>query len=120
MKKLTLIMTAGCLLTSGCATVGAGYRPLVDLRGGDAAKFEADLSECQAYARGQAGAQAMAVAGAVVFGLVGAVLATRGHKTDVAEKLAIVGAAHGAADGIGSQHDVIRRCLSGRGYSVLN
>lgn len=105
---------------SACASVGANFAPMVDMRDKSQEQYQSDLEHCQEYAQYQAGPGAMAVVGAVVFGLAGAVLAFRGHKNEIADKLAIVGAAKGAADGVAGQQDVIRRCMSARGYAVLN
>lgn len=117
--RACVCIAAACYLTA-CANTGANFAPMVDLRDRSQAQYEADLGQCQEYAREQAGPGTMAVVGAVIFGLAGAVLATRGHKSDIADKLAIIGAAKGAADGAGSQQDVVRRCMAGRGYNVLN
>ncbi len=119
-KPLCILLSLSML--SGCASMGmgSGYVPMVDMQGRSQEQFDSDLRDCQGMAASQQRTAALAVAGAVIFGVVGAVLATRGFKTDAAEKLAIVGAGTGAADGIGRQQDIVRRCLAGRGYSVLN
>ncbi|MDP2369195.1 hypothetical protein [Rhodoferax sp.] len=73
-------------LLGGCATrpTGEHYRPIVDLRGADATRYESDLSECQAYARQVAGAAEQAAAGALagaVFGTLLAAVATAATST---------------------------------------
>jgi len=120
MMRLICIAVSTCL--AGCATLGIGakYIPLVDMQGRDPIAFEADLATCQSFAASQERAAAFAVIGAVTFGVVGALLTARGYRNEVAPKLAAVGAAAGAADGIGTQQEIIKRCLAGRGYSVLN
>lgn len=113
------------LLTAGCAhnATGDNYRPIVDLRGVDPSRFEADLIECQAYARQVAGAAEQAVAGAVAGALFGALLAAAaggGYNRDQHAKVgAVIGMASGAAEGEKDQRSIITRCLGGRGYNVL-
>lgn len=108
-------------LLSGCAaTGGAQYRPLIDSANVDAVRYEGDLYDCQAYARQVSGAQERAVVGALFGALLGAAV---GHGTGYGNRLAALGALSGAAQGgvqgNESQQAVITRCLSGRGYSVL-
>jgi len=107
----------------GCA--GANVRPLVDMKGVNDAAYEKDLQECQAYAKEQSGmgetAAKGAGAGAIVGGLLG--LVTGGNTTGIVQAAgagAVIGAAGGAFTGNQSQEAVVKRCLSGRGYKVLN
>lgn len=116
--------TAAIALLAGCATApgGANYAPMVDTgqRIGD---YNADLAGCQQYAQRAAGAgegaAAGAVGGAIVMGVLSAILGGGGHGRWAAVG-ALSGAASGAAAGETNQRDVIRRCMAGRGYSVLN
>ena len=120
MKTLAIVLS---LVIAGCATSGANYRPLIDSKGINGARYESDLSECQQYATRVSGAAENAAAGAVVGGLFGALIASvagkgydRGATTRVG---AVTGAASGAASGEQDQRNVIRNCLAGRGYRVL-
>jgi hypothetical protein len=123
MSRLLVLSSIVVVITVGCA--GANVRPLVDMKGVNEAAYEKDLSECQAYAQQQSGmgetAAKGAGAGAVVGGLLG--LVTGGNKTGIAQAAgagAVVGAAGGAFTGNQAQEAVVKRCLSGRGYKVLN
>ena len=115
---------AAIALLAGCATApgGANYRPMVDT-GTRIGVYEQDLAECQQYAQRAAGAGdgavAGAVGGAIVMGVLSAILGGGGHGRWAAVG-ALSGAASGAAAGETNQRDVIRRCMAGRGYSVLN
>ncbi len=55
-RGIALVLTVTAL--AGCATnqMGANYRPIIDTRGVDFNRFEADLRECQQYANQTAGA----------------------------------------------------------------
>lgn len=101
----------------------AQYRPIVDMRGVDRARYESDLQECQQYAA-QIDPAAHAAGGAILVGVLGALLgAAAGSRYDagaMARVGAVSGAAGGAAHGAQTQIDIVRRCMSNRGYSVLN
>lgn len=102
----------------GCAT----YRPIVDTHGQDMSRYEQDLSECQAYA-GQLSPGNTAAAGAIAGALLGvAVSAIFGgsYMGEAAALGALQGGVTGGASGAGSQVDIVRRCMAGRNYKVLN
>lgn len=109
---------------SGCATTtGANYRPIVDNKGVDMNRYESDLRECQSYATQTASAAESAAAGAVAGALLGAVLASaagsRYSRTSTARVGAVSGAVGAGVEGEKNQRNIINRCLSGRGYKVL-
>lgn len=115
-----LVATA---LLAGCAAIDTrpkGDYSLIDPRGVNKARFEADFEECALLAR-QDSISARAIAGAVVLGVIGAMAASgtgiRGR--DSAAAFGAAGAAAGAADARQEQGQVLRRCLTGRGYTVI-
>lgn len=123
MNKLLALSSLVVAVTVGCA--GANVRPLVDMKGVNEATYENDLKDCQNYAQQQSGmgetAAKGAGAGAVVGGLLG--LVTGGNGSGIAQAAgagAVIGAAGGAFSGNQAQEAVVKRCLSGRGYRVLN
>jgi hypothetical protein len=110
---------------AGCADT---YRPIVDRQGVDQAAYERDLDECREYARRIDPANS-AAKGAVLGGAFGAALgAVFGALTGNIGRGAAIGAATGATGGLlrggvrggARQKRVIRRCLTGRGYRVLD
>jgi outer membrane lipoprotein SlyB len=115
MKKLIIL---SALVLSACATSGVSYRPIVDTRGVDTARYQVDLNECQQYAHNVNATDSAAV-GAVATALLGAFLAPRGYRSEAAGKAAVLGGIGGAAQGVQTQEQIIKRCLAGRGYSVL-
>ena len=123
MNKLFALCSMVVIVAVGCA--GADVRPIVDMKGVNQTAYEKDLQECQAYAKDQSGmgetAAKGAGAGAVVGGLLG--LVTGGNKTGIVQAAgagAVIGGAGGAFTGNQAQEAVVKRCLSGRGYKVLN
>jgi len=123
MNKLLALCSLVVIAAVGCA--GADVRPIVDMKGVNEAAYEKDLRECQDYAKEQSGMGSTAAkgagAGAVVGGLLG--LVTGGNASGIAQAAgagAVIGTAGGAFTGNQAQEAVVKRCLSGRGYKVLN
>lgn len=119
------ICIAVSIVLAGCATgqTGENYRPIVDTKGRDAAQYENDLRECQAYAAQAAGAAQQAAAGAAAGAIFGALLTAAAGNNYSRNRSAMVGGllggAGGAAQGETDQRNIIRTCLNNRGYSVL-
>jgi outer membrane lipoprotein SlyB len=118
-KNLSAIVAI--LSLTACA--GANYRPMIDTRNVDMNKYEADLRDCQQYAQGAADAGTGAAVGAGVGAVLGFALAAisgsrydRGASAGVG---ALTGGVAGGAQAERGQHNVVKRCISGRGYSVL-
>lgn len=114
-KLITVCLVAG--LTTGCATHGANYAPLVDSKGVSQAALASDLAECQQYATQRADA----ATGAVIGALFGAVLmASLGGNRYDRRAGAILGGLGAAGAANETQETITKRCLAGRGYNVLN
>jgi outer membrane lipoprotein SlyB len=113
------------LLFSGCSTIEdlTGSNPIIDRQGVNLAHYDQNLIECQQYANEVEIARKAgtgAIGGAVIGGVFGAVLGN----SNTAKRGAGVGVVGGAAKGVGQglheREAVIKRCLTGRGYRVLN
>lgn len=116
--KISLTM-AVALSVVGCAS----YRPMVMPESvGDPYVYEQDLSMCQDYAQ-RISPGGAAVAGAVFGGLLGAAFGALIGNDEFMRDSMRWGAAQGAVNGAGSaanvQINVIRRCMSERGYAVI-
>lgn len=121
MKTIAMLLI---ITLSGCASMGSNYVPVVDLRGQSDYKYRSDLQECQSFARQRTGAAGGAVAGAaagaVIGGLFSALLTPRGYRNRAVAPVIAAGAIGGGIHANETQEDIIKRCLHGRGYSVLN
>ena len=122
---LARIALAGAALTlaAGCAQSKPLGSPIVDMKGINRAAYEADLAECRSYAAEvQAGKRAVAgaAAGAVLGGLIGAAVDDSDAAKRSAGAGAVVGGAKGGAHGLRERSMVVKNCLRGRGYRVLN
>lgn len=115
------------LFSTGCANGYGGYgapkQIIIDTQGLDMSDYHQDLADCENYARQidvRAETTEAVVEGAVVGGVIGAVLGN--HET--AERSAGAGAVLGGVKGNKraryEQERIVRRCLNGRGYKVLN
>ncbi len=114
-------------LLAGCATGQSPYvgsrDVIVDTQGVDHYTYQRDLADCRAYADqvGVAGRTATgAVGGAVVGGLLGAAAGNSTTAQRAAGVGAVAGGAGGVASGYSERQRVVRNCMSGRGYRVLN
>ena len=123
MKTSILAVSLITIFVCSCSSARRANQPIIDTKGVDMAMYEVDLSECRAYAdEVQVGRRAAtgAVAGAVVGGVIGAAVGN----SDTAQRGAGVGAASGTLSGVGrgiqERQQVVRNCLAGRGYRVLN
>ncbi len=107
-------------LLAGCAS---SKRVVVDPQGVDQAQYQRDLSECEQVA-GQVStgrdATEGAVGGALVGGILGAIFGNSSTAGRMAGGGAVVGAAGKAGDAEREKGQVIRNCMRGRGYRVLN
>jgi hypothetical protein len=121
--NILTFFTLSILVLTGCA--GANVRPIVDLKGKDQATYENDLQQCQSYATQQSGAAttgAMAAAGGAVLGAALGLVAG-GNRTGIAQTAGVggvIGGAGGMFEGNKAQENVVKQCLRGRGYNVLN
>ncbi len=134
MKRMVATGAAACLILAGCAPL---HKPDVDLRGGDQAKYAADLAQCRDEARETPVAEetpAPIFAGALLLGLIGAAIGAANMPYDggtgAARGAAIFGALGAALGGLfvaskqavaaAIRTGVIDNCLRSRGYTVCS
>ncbi len=85
---------------------------MVDKQGIDEAQYQQDLTDCRAV-DGSAG-------GAVISGILGAIFGNSGTAGRMAGGGAVIGAAGKAGDAEQEKSQVVKNCVRGRGYRVLN
>ena len=120
-----LIILLCAIVTSACTsskTIGQ-VKPIVDMKGVNQEDYKIDLSQCQAYAdEVEVGKQI--VVGAASGTIIGAAAGAAARNSEAAKRTAGVGAVVGTAKGtkhaIKQSNQVLKRCLRGRGYRVLN
>jgi uncharacterized protein YcfJ len=121
-KSISLLVLVAL---TGCSNTGSNFSPIIDKQGIDEIKYQRDLTECQslsteAQGAGKDGAK-KAVGGAAIGALIG--LVGGGNGTNIAQAAGVggvIGVASGLYSGNAEQETIIKRCLAGRGYRVLN
>lgn len=118
--KYSIALIFVLISISACTTTD---EIIIDRKGVDMSRYEQDLAECRGYATevktGEKGVRG-AVSGAAVGGAVGAVLDGAEGAGRGAGVGAITGGAKGVSQGEREEVQVVKRCLRGRGYRVLN
>jgi outer membrane lipoprotein SlyB len=94
--------------------------PLVCTKGHDPSAVTQDTLECQQFAKSALDAASGAVAGAIGGALLMAILMPRGYRNFGAGQGAAIGGVAGAAQANDTQESIVKRCMAGRGYNVLN
>jgi uncharacterized lipoprotein YajG len=119
MRLLFLLLTSFSL--TACQSLEDD--PIVDPRGVNMAQYQRDLAACRAIA-GQVEVGKDTAGGSVAGAAAGAVIGAIVGDSDTAQRGAGVGAVLGgsraAVRSLREQERVLRRCLHGRGYRVLN
>ncbi|MBV1931109.1 MAG: glycine zipper family protein [Porticoccaceae bacterium] len=113
------------LVLSACAHQGqrAGGDIIIDTKNIDMGAYYQDLHECRNYAAQVNVGQKVAtktITGAVVGGAIGAIVGDSGSAARAAGVGGVLGAVKGTGQGYHEKQRVVRNCLSGRGYRVLN
>jgi len=123
-RKIVAVLALGLAL-AGCASrqYGAGGQIIIDTKGVDMYQYQVDLEECRSYAAQVAVADRAATGaagGAVVGGVLGAIVGDSDTAKKGAGVGAVTGGVRGAASASQERDRVVRNCLRGRGYRVLN
>lgn len=105
----------------GCATRGANYVPVVDMKYINPQTYANDVRECQVYANQRISAGEAAAVGALFGALLGAVLASGSrYQSQLQTEGAVLGGIGAGASANQTQESIVKRCLAGRGYNILN
>ena len=124
MKKLFLYVNI-CFVI-GCAQTDLSDRndiAIIDTRGVDESVFKKDYSECSDFAKNidltERTLKQGAVAGATG-AAVGAIIGGEEAAKKIGGSAAVLNAVEANLDGRSEQAKIIKNCLRGRGYKVLN
>ena len=121
---LFFVLLSGCISTQSDSifTLGSS-KPIVDTKGVNMAQYELDLQECSTFAEDISTGKSIAK-GAVTGGAVGAVIeAITDDERSWGDTFEVGAVSAGTQSGIRAvqkKEQVVRRCLRGRGYKVLN
>ncbi|MEC7455976.1 MAG: glycine zipper family protein [Pseudomonadota bacterium] len=124
MKKLFLYLNLFFVI--GCAQTDLSDRndiAIIDTRGVDESVFKKDYSECSDFAKNidltERTLKQGAVAGATG-AAVGAIIGGEEAAKKIGGSAAVLNAVEANLDGRNEQAKIIKNCLRGRGYKVLN
>ena len=124
MKKLFLYLNLFFVI--GCAQTDLSDRndiAIIDTRGVDESVFKKDYSECSDFAKNidltERTLKQGAVAGATG-AAVGAIIGGEEAAKKIGGSAAVLNAVEANLDGRKEQAKIIKNCLRGRGYKVLN
>jgi len=124
MKKLFLYLNL--FVVVGCAQTDLSDRndiAIIDTRGVDESVFKKDYSECSDFAKNidltESTLKQGAVAGATG-AAVGAIIGGEEAAKKIGGSAAVLNAVEANLDGRNEQAKIIKNCLRGRGYKVLN
>jgi len=120
--RRSALVCAIALLAAGCAGRSED-RIIVDTKGVDPTRYADDLVECAEYAglvdvQGQV--LTSAAGSAVLYGVLGAILDSGDTAKRTAGAGAVFGGVRGGISATREQDRIIKNCLRGRGYRVLN
>lgn len=119
-RYLPVILAVASLALAGCTS---SKRVIVDPQGVNQAQYQRDLVDCQKVAD-QVGtlrdSGEGAVGGALVGGLLGAIVGNSSTAAMGAGVGAVFGGAGKAGDAQQTKSQVLKNCMRGRGYRVLN
>lgn len=114
LRRMQIVSAA---LVAACA---AHPEAIIDTKGVDMVRYQQDVEECETFKdpiKTEVGAAKGAAAGAAVGGATGAVTGNAAQGAGVG---AIAGAARSAQLSEREKQQVVKNCLRGRGYKVLN
>lgn len=107
----------------GLLACTSSREPVIDPKGVNMVAYQQDLLECRAIGESAhvvADTATSAVGGAAVGGLVGAAIGNSDTAGRGAGAGTVLGGLRGYQRGSSEKERIVRRCLMGRGYRVLN
>lgn len=119
---LVIISISGCVANSS-SSIFESSKPIIDTKGVDMTQYENDLEECSNFSEDISTGKSIAK-GAATGAAVGAVIEAitddvRGRR-DAIEVGAVSGGAKSGVRAVREKEQILKRCLRGRGYKVLN
>ena len=113
------LLTISCV-SNNSSSILSMNNPIIDTKGVDMTLYETDLEECKAYSNDISTIKSIAK-GSVTGAAVGAVIeAISDKRKDAIEIGAVSGGTQSGLRATREKEQVLKRCLKGRGYKVLN
>jgi outer membrane lipoprotein SlyB len=122
--RLAIIIVLSLSALTACQSRPYAWEPIIDRQGVDMNRYLSDLAECKSYGDEVQVAQTAAsgaAGGAAVGGAVGVIVGDSSRSAARGAGVgAIAGGTRSAAAAQQERNIIIRNCLTGRGYRVLN
>ena len=121
---LCFCLVSGCIATQSDSIFNTGSgKPIVDTKGVNMSQYELDLEECSTFAEDISTGKSIAkgaVTGAAVGAVIEVITGDVRSRRDAIEVGAVSGGAQSGIRAVREKEQIVRRCLRGRGYKVLN
>ena len=121
---LCFCLFSGCISTQSGSIFNPGSgKPIVDTKGVNMAQYELDLQECSSFSEDISTGKSIAkgaVTGAAVGAVIEAITDDVRSRRDAIEVGAVSGGARSGIRAVQQKEQIVRRCVRGRGYKVLN
>ena len=121
---LCFCLFSGCISTQSGSIFNPGSgKPIVDTKGVNMAQYELDLQECSTFSEDISTGKSIAkgtVTGAAVGAVIEAITDNARSRRDAIEVGAVTGGTQSGIRSVQEKEQIVRRCLRGRGYKVLN
>ncbi len=121
---LCFCLVSGCIATQSDSIFNTGSgKPIVDTKGVNMSQYELDLEECSTFAEDISTGKSIAkgaVTGAAVGAVIEAITEDVRSRRDAIEVGAVSGGVQSGIRAVREKEQIVRRCLRGRGYKVLN
>ena len=121
---LCFFLLSGCIATQSDSIFNPGSgKPIVDTKGVNMAQYELDLEECSTFSEDISTGKSIAkgvITGAAVGAVIEAIADNARSRRDAIEVGAVTGGTQSGIRAVQEKEQIVRRCLRGRGYKVLN
>ena len=120
--SLLMISISGCVANSS-SSILEGSKPIIDTKGVNMSQYEIDLEECSSFSEDISTGKSIAkgaATGAAVGAVIEAITEDARSRRDAIEVGAVTGGAKSGIRAVREKEQILKRCLRGRGYKVLN
>ena len=121
---LCFCLVSGCISTQSNSIFNPGSgKPIVDTKGVNMTQYELDLKECSTFSEDISTGKSIAkgaVTGAAVGAVIEAITDNARSGRNTIEVGAVTGGTKSGIKAVQEKEQIVRRCLRGRGYKVLN
>ena len=121
---LCFCLVSGCISTQSGSIFDPGSgKPIVDTKGVNMTQYEVDMEECSTFSEDISTGKSIAkgiITGAAVGAVIEAIADNARSRRDAIEVGAVTGGTQSGIRAVQEKEQIVRRCLRGRGYKVLN